>query len=577
MILQKLCEYYERLDNDPEVDDIAKQGYSLQSVSFKVVLEEDGSLFAIEDMREQVGKSRISKKMVLCGNAKPSGTGFNPCFLWDNTRYLLGYKLDDDNPERTLKCFEAFRNRQLETQSLVHDKEYDAVCSFLKNWSPNNASKHEVLLELGTGFGVFQIRGQMHYVHEQPKVVSYYEANCLNSEAESVDGQCLVTGDKGPIARLHEPQIKGLRGAQPAGAGIVSFNLDASKSYGKAQGYNSPVSKTAAFKYSTALNHLIDQSNQRVMVTDTTTTVFWTEKPCAGESLFSSYLNGQSSEDEGEKKSLEAALASMRNGKMPTEDLGDLKTPFYVLGLSPNAARVAVRYWMSNTLGEMLDNLKKHIQDMSLVKQYDKDPDVPMIWQLMYETAREAKEISPVLAGPLVRAILSGGIYPDAMCNAILRRIRVDKNINYIRCSFIKAYLTRKFYRNSNLKELPVALDENREETSYQLGRLFSVLEKAQEDVMPGANATIKDRFFGSASTTPQIVFPRLIKLNQHHMRKMENVGQKIYIEKKIQSIASAIDVFPSFLNLKDQGLFCLGYYHQRKDLFTKRKDAGDK
>ena len=208
--------------------------------------------------------------------------------------------------------------------------------------------------------------------------------------------------------------------------------------------------------------------------------------------MFSSYLNGQSSEDEGAKKSLEAALASMCNGKMPAEDLGDLKTPFYVLGLSPNAARVAVRYWMSSTLGEMLENLKKHMQDMSLIKQYDKDPDVPMIWQLMYETAREAKEISPVLSGHWLGAILSGGIYPDAMCNAILRRIRVDKNINYIRCSFIKAYLTRKFYRNSDLKELPVALDENREETSYQLGRLFSVLEKAQEDVMPGANATLR-------------------------------------------------------------------------------------
>ena len=117
----------------------------------------------------------------------------------------------------------------------------------------------------------------MHYVHEQPKVISYYEENFLDSKAESVEGQCLVTGKNSAIARLHEPKIKGVSGAQSAGAGIVSFNLDAFESYGKVQSYNSPVSKTAAFKYSTALNHLLNKRNQRVMVADTTT-VFWTEK-----------------------------------------------------------------------------------------------------------------------------------------------------------------------------------------------------------------------------------------------------------------------------------------------------------
>ncbi|TWT47061.1 CRISPR-associated protein (Cas_Csd1) [Thalassoglobus neptunius] len=575
MILQALNSYYERLENDSD-QDVAPFGFSRQQVSFCVVLERDGTLANIEDARVEIGEKKkrlVPQSFVVCGGAKPSGSGINPRFLWDNPAYMLGYRREDNKPERTLQEFEAFRDKHLELEKQINVDEFSTVCRFLEKWEPSNASTYEKLVEVGTGFGVFRIRAEKKFIHEHTGIRNWWQSQLSSDDADQSgeSGQCLVTGRSGTLARLHEPKIKGVAGGQSAGTAIVSFNLDAFESYGKSQSFNAPVSEQAAFQYCTALNHLLVDRSRRVQIGDATT-VFWTEKPTQGENFLGLALGTQSAEDE-DTETIRKTLDAIGKGGFPAE-LGDRDTPFYVLGLSPNAARASVRFWLKSTLGEMFEKLKEHHDDLEIDRS-QRDALYIYPWQIIRETARESKDIPPLLSGALMRSILTGGPYPQMLLSSIIRRIRADRRVNHIRAATIKACLNRNSRFNiQNLEqEIPMSLDSDREDPPYRLGRLFAELEKTQEDALTGINDTIKDRYFGAASATPGSVFPRLIRMSQHHLGKLER-GKKIYHEKRIQEICEKLDGFPPHLNLRDQGLFAIGYYHQRQDLFKKKSES---
>lgn len=577
MILQALNSYYQRLEEDPEVD-VAPFGFSRQQIAFCVTLNSDGTLHAIEDIRDHSGKRPVPRSLIVLGNAKSPGAGINPGFLWDNPAYLLGYKADDPKPERTRASFAALRQRHLDAEASVHDPEFSAVCRFMESWNPADAEQHAMLVEISTGFGVFRIRGADHYVHEREAVHTWWR-NEKTSDIDKVatTGQCLVSGHEGPLARLHEPKIKGVWGSQSAGALIVSFNDSAYTSHGKEDGANAPVSESAAFQYCTALNHLLrSNSNQRIQIGDAST-VFWTERPTEAEILLPWIFEPKSeAENEALKNKLNAVLQCISRGEGYPMNFGPPETPFYVLGLSPNAARVSVRFWLVTTLEDLIKKLHRHFDDLQIAHG-DRDPDYPAVWQLIRETVRESKDIPPLLGGAVMRSVLTGAPYPSMLFSSILRRIRVDREVRYLRAAVIKAHLNRntRFGIEPLNKELTMGLDMTREEPTYHLGRLFAELEKTQEDALPGINATIKDRYFGAASATPGSVFPRLIRLNQHHLGKLEK-GARTYHEKRIQEIAGRLDGFPSHLSLRDQGLFAIGYYHQRQDMFTRKADKAE-
>ncbi len=579
MILQALNSYYERLEQDPTIG-IAPYGYSRQQIAFCITLNRNGSLLAIDDIRERDGKKPVPRSLVVLGNSKPSGSGINPGFLWDNPAYMLGYKADDEKPERTRESFVAFRKRHLDAEAAIDDPEFSAVCRFLEKWNPAEAVQYPSLIEISTGFGVFRIRAADHYVHDQIVVREWWEKHLIVAEADadSTIGQCLATGQVGPLARLHEPKIKGVWGAQSSGAAIVSFNLDAFESYGKEQSLNSPVSEQAAFQYCTALNHLLrTNSPQRVQIGDAST-VFWTERPTEAENLLPWVFEpNKDTENDALKNRIQSALRSIASGTYAGE-FGNPDTPFYVLGLSPNAARISVRFWWVSTLRGVFNNLHEHFADLR-IDHNDRDPEFPAIWQLIRETVRESKDIPPLLGGAVLRSVLTGVPYPSMLFSAMLRRIRADREVRYLRTAAIKAYLNRniRFGNNPLQQEISMSLDPDRPEPSYHMGRFFAELEKTQEDALPGINATIKDRYFGAASATPSSVFPRLIRLSQHHLGKLD-VGKRTYHEKRIQDILGKVDDFPAHLNLQHQGLFAIGYYHQRQDIFTKKSsNSNDK
>ncbi len=575
MILAALDDYYGQLQGADDGGEggpalLAPPGFSVQKIAFEVVLEPDGRLAVIGDARmpdpnDRKGNKKLPRSRIVPGGAKPSGAGINPCLLWDNSGYMLGYKPDDRDPARTLKTFEAFRQRHLDLEKDIDVPEFSAVCRFLERWRPEQAGEHPTLTEVGTGFGVFRIRGQTQFVHEHPAVVQYWQKQLGQREGEDgIVGQCLVTGTRGRLARIHEPRIKGVVGAQTSGATLVSFNFNATESYGKGQGYNAPVGEGTAFRYANALNHLLGDRRRRVQVGDATT-VFWTAQPSPIEGAFGFVF--QPPEDEAQKNEVEAILRQIAHVRFPAE-LGDPRTPFYVLGLAPNAARLSVRFWHVSSVGEMAEKVRQHFADLALDGRAEWEPEFPTLRDLLDQTARERKDTPPLLAGALTRAILTGTEYPLAFYLAVLRRIRADRVINRVRAAGLKAFLNR-----NHRKEVSVALDTNRREPAYHLGRLFAALEKLQEDALPGLNDTIKDRYFGAASATPRSVFPRLLRLKQHHVGKLDNRGHRINHEKRIQDIVDRFDDFPAQMDLHEQGLFAIGYYHQRKDFFTKKDD----
>ncbi len=593
MILQSLVQLYDRLAADPATRaDLPQRGTSVQNIAFSIVIDLDGNRVAVRDEREQSGKKRVARSVLVPGGGKPSGAGFNANYLWDQPTYLLGFCPDAANAkkrERAPKEFAEFKKVNLAAEQEVACPEFSALCRFLEKHNPAAAYSDPELqflrTEKVTGFGAFRIAGRTEWLHDTPAIRAWWERHL--GAATSVDtakGDCLVTeAHDVALARLHEPKIKGVAGAQSSGAAIVSFNCDAFTSYGKDQSFNAPVSELAAFKYATALNWLLDGPRpQRLRIGDTTV-VFWSERRTEAESLLGYLLGGQpandpAAQDAALNQKMEAFLNVLRQGGGHLADLGDdLNTPFFILGLAPNAARIAIRFWYTSTLGELLRHLKRHRDDLAIQKEYpDSDMDFPPVWLLLKETARTSDDIPPLLGGALTRAILTGGPYPQSFATAVLRRIRIDAahderrtHVGYLRAALLKAFLNR-----NSQQSITMSLDPENADVPYRLGRLFAALEKTQRDALGDTNTTVRERFYAAASSTPGPVFPRILRTYTHHLAKLEG-GLKVVREQLVQEILDPLaGRFPSALNLEEQGRFAIGYYHQMRAFFTKRADS---
>jgi CRISPR-associated protein Csd1 len=563
-MIVELVKSYDRLA-EADAQRLPPLGYSSQKIAFAVVLNSNGSLHAIEDRRQPDAKGKPRPvTMTVPGQTKASGSGFNPCLLWDNPAYMLGFKVDDPNPERTREAFQSFRDKHLTLEKDIAAPEFSAVCRFLENWQPIAGTVDgATALE---HFGVFQIRGQQRYVHRIPQVEAYWSRAMLAQEG-GPRALSLLSGQPVRIARLHEPKIKGVYGAQGSGALLVSFNAKAYESYGRAQGDNAPVGEEEAFKYCTALNLLVASREHRLRIADTTA-VFWTEKPTQAESFFGMVFDRQP-QDESLRARIYSALDAICLGRFPRQ-LGEPSTPFYVLGLTGNAGRLAVRFWYVNTLAQLCEQIGEHFNALSIQREWPAtQPQYPSVWQLLRQGVRTGDDVPPLIAPTLLRSILFGTIYPSSFYAAVLRRINVEGNVNYFRAAIIKAVLLRNYGTT-----LTMSLDEQRTESAYLLGRLFAVLEHAQFCATRDRklNRTIKERFFGAAAMTPAQVFPTLMRGVTHHLSKL-STGGRIYFEKLIQGIRDRMPPeYPARLNVRDQGLFDGGYYHQRIELFKSKQ-----
>lgn len=570
MILQALYGYYQRKSVDPDAH-MAPPGFEWKEIPFVVEIDARGQPVQIEDMREGDGKKKRARScLVPQGVKRASGIAAN--LLWDNVEYLLGVDTKGKS-ERVAEQHRAFVARiESLPASALSDPGVQAVLHFLKRADMDVLSRHAVwkeIVETNPNL-TFKLQGDTDLVCQRSAVV---EAIQTEDGRKDKDSFCLVSGMNDEVERLHTA-IKGVWGAQTSGANIVSFNLDAFNSYGKTQGANAPVGKRAAFGYTTALNHLLRKDSiQRLQVGDAST-VFWAEKPTELEtSIVNIFGEPQKDDPDGNVRAVASLYRAIDNGLIEKEEG---KTRFFVLGLSPNAARIAIRFWHNATVAEMAERIRQHFDDLAIVRA-DFDPPYPSLFRLLVSVATQGKaeNIPPNLGGELMRSALAGLPYPQTLLAAAVRRIRAEHEVTYARAALIKACVNRATrYSNFNIKEeLKVSLDESNTNTGYRLGRLFAVLEKIQEEANPGINATIRDRFYGAASSTPVTVFSTLLKLKNHHLSKLDNRGRAVNLEKRIGEIMDGVGDFPAQLPLADQGRFAIGYYHQRQDFF-KRHDT---
>jgi len=588
MILQALKEYYDRKTADPN-SDIAPEGFEKKEVPFLVVINSDGKFVNVEDTREHDGKRMIAKTFLLPRSKNRSGSkSYATTFLlWDHIGYLFGHPEGDTKAANQHQTW--MRSLKELPSTLLLDEGVQAILKFYA-W-PGQVSAVQAhgawadCVRLPSCNMTFRLAGDLVPIPCRETIVSYVreliqstpEREERNSTATDI-GLCLVTGERGEIAKTH-----GRTPINKDTKSLIAFQRHAGyDSYGKEQGYNAPVSKTAEFAYTTALNTLLKSKRQHVRVGDATA-VFWSAKATAFEDdVFLFFDEPRKDDPDLGTDAVRSIYASIWNGAYSVQDDN---TRFYALGLSPNSARIAVRFWHVGTVKEAGMRFQQHVRDLNISQSDKTNPALP-IRRLLHCIAplEDDSRLSPNLAGDMVRSILEGLPYPQTLLQSCLFRIRAEQakkdhrtgkpvpNVSYPRAALLKAYINRSSrYKNAKQEEeLNVSLDITNNNIGYRLGRLFASLEKIQSEASPGINATIRDRFYGAASSTPVTVFGNLMRLKNHHLAKIEKPGRKRNFEILLGEIMDGIADYPAHLTLEDQGRFAIGYYHQMQAFYTK-------
>lgn len=575
MILQALTQRYEDL---LKLGKISGSGWGPAKISYGLEIAEDGQVIGLISLKaeRQMGK-KITAAPRTMEVPMPVSRSVNikANFLFDHSGYLLG--IDENGVDgRTAECFTASKQLHLSLLSGLDSPAAKAVAAYFQYWRPESASGHPALAEdwdeLMSGANlIFWFRGDP--VTADPLIRQAWQAH-YDAPGDGPVMPCLITGKSGPIALTH-PAIKGVRGAQSSGAALVSFNAPAFCSYGREQNANAPVSEYAAFAYTSALNHLLADAKHSRVIGDTTV-VCWAE---GGEDAYGEAgLAALYGDDE---RLTESDLKGVLDGLAKGESVGwqgiilEPGRRFYVLGLAPNAARLSVRFFLEDNFGQFIERINAHYQRLEITRpSYDNFKILPL-WKLLSETVNQkSKDKSPssLMTGALLRSILSGGRYPAALLNETMLRIRAERNITRGRAAILKAYYLRNEHQKCPKEVLKVELNEASANIPYALGRLFSLLESVQQAANPGVNATIKDKYFNSAASTPAVIFPLLINLAQKHFRKLSD-GQRIFYEKQIGALTLLIgENYPRRMTLPEQGAFHLGYYFQTQKRYEKKE-----
>lgn len=574
MILQALVDYYEDLVALGKLD---RPGWSSTNISYVLYINDDGELEQVASIKKEEDRG---KKKVLAPSPLPlpapvkRSSGIDPNFLWDNSSYILGID-EKGKPQRSIDCFNACRELHHKILDGIDSPAARAVLAFFDKWNPTKAREHPALADkledVISGVNL-TFRCDASYLHEDAAIRAAWQDN-YDAAGDGPEMVCLVTGKK-CAAELVHPSIKGVAGAQSSGAALVSFNGDAFCSFGHEQNLNAPTGKYAAFAYTSALNYLLADRENVGKIGDTTV-LFWAKgglrqyQSCAMARLFGNLPLTYTTSD------LRKITLDLINGKhVYFEDAElDPNTTFYVLGLAPNAARLSVRFFMKNSFGMFVKNIHEHYERLEIVRpEFDKFEDLPL-WKLLDETVNQNsrdKSPAPGMAGETLSSILNNTPYPATLLNGVTLRIRAERNITRGRAAIIKAYYLKNPHPDVPKEVLTVSYNPDSTNVAYNLGRLFSVLEDIQSAANPGIKATIKDKYFNSASATPSRVFPTLVNLAQKHLKKLEK-GREIYFSKQLSEIQLKFgEIYPDRLSLPQQGSFQLGYYHQTQARYTK-------
>ena len=582
MILHALTQYYQRKAKSD--GGVAPEGFENKEIPFIIVIDKQGKFIQLEDTRELKNKKKVARTFLVPKGLGRSGSKSYEVsnLLWDHYGYVLAYA-GEKGQEQADRQHASFTAKVSELkQVLPDDAGVAAVAAFLAS-----AAEKNKVMQAANWAECAKVKGcnlSFRLVDEAVDLVCQSKAvqdHLLKSGQEYVDiekskdkfyGTCLVTGKKTKIANLHT-DIKGIN--KTPKSPFVSANLEAFKSYGKGNnkdnGLMYPIGEQAMFEYTTALNTLLAGEN-RFRIGDVTA-ICWSAKPTPLEEHLASLISGGGKDNpDAHIDAVKSLYKSLYNGQYQKPDG---KEKFSLLGLSPNSARIVVRFWHETTVAALSESIAAWYDDLQMVRGENSPyPEYMPLPRLLGNLVLDGKmeNLPSDLIAQITDAALNNQVLPVSLLQAALRRNKAEQKITYGRASLLKAYINRAIRagRLKNMKELTMSLDRNRQDIGYVLGRLFAVLEKTQTEANPGLNATIADRYFGSASSTPIAVFGTLMRLLPHHLNKLEFEGRAVQLQWEIRQILEHCQKFPNHLNLEQQGLFAIGYYHETQFLFTK-------
>lgn len=565
MILKALYDYYNRCGNLPA------KGMEEKEIGFLLVLSSEGRFLRFEDCRTDRDHARVYLVKKHVGRSSAAVANY----LYDNSAYVLGYS-DKSNGKDQL-YFDTFKNKVNEIADIFsNDKDVLAIKKFYNNSREDileivsqDPLWEDIKKNLSKKYSTFSFRidGDLKIVAEKKDILQ------LDKAEDTCNGNlCLVSGSYGQSVDTTTATM--IPGSQ-ATAKLVAFQVNSGyDSYGKTKCGNAPISEEAEFAYTTALNSMLQKGSHNKFVLGNRTFVFWASSKNevsqeVEDSLFE-FLGFQEEERDDPNANLnkvKKVFESIYTGSLKTS----LDDRFYILGLAPNSARIAVVYWSETTLRDFAEKMMKHFNDME-IHDTRKDPKPYMgVREMISAVSLDGKMSNaiPNLPEAVVKSIFQGLPYPATLYSACIRRIRAEQKLTITRAAIIKACLNRT--NDNNNKTLEIMLDKENKNQGYLCGRLFAVLDKIQVD----ANnvSSIRERYMNAASATPAAVFATILNLSVHHSEKLKE-GSRIFYEKLKQDIIDGLssDGFPAHLDLQDQGRFFIGYYHQRQSLYASKQ-----
>lgn len=597
MLLSALNDYYQQLlQNHP--DEVSHPGWSSCKVSGYLVIGPEGDVVSVIPTSDKHGS------VIPVPEHETRTVGIKPFFLCDTSSYLLGYD-NKNKPKRTFDAYTASQQLHLQVLDGVDSPVAKAISRFFASWDPQTASSNPILRQQGNeetlfaGFLVLEVSidGKLFSSLEDSEVQDAWAKYYFRPAEDDAVMRCLVTGESAPIARLH-PVIKGVKGAQSSGAQLVSFNTRSGESYGheKEQGLNAPVSKKAVQGYGAALNYLLASPIHHAFLGDTTLTYWTRENDDTNSDFLSHFIFQQGFGDDGssygdQQKRLDKVVKSAVAGRCQDEYSLKFDTPFYIVGLAPNAARISVKFFLTGTFGSLIENVAEHYRRIDVAhaptaREYLSP--YALLHAVENPHAKQPVYESPLCA-PLLRSIFTNSRYPEGLFDAAIVRIRATsqddskttddkgkssgpiRKVSRERAAILRAYLLKN--AGLNREEITVELNEDSKCIAYNLGRLFAVLETLQYKANGSTN--LANRYMDSASTTPAMVFPVLLRLANAHLNKIghDKSGLEHWYKTQIAALLGTgqMSQFPKRLNLTEQGEFFLGYYQQYASSFNNK------
>lgn len=575
MILKALCEYYDR---KAALGEMPSYGREWKPIPYLVVINKEGDFLYLESTQEENVKGKSFKDFTVSHYEERSGqrSWETANSLWDHYGYVFGFPKDmnfdkADGVEKGHLQNQSFRNELKRLEKL----------------NPNNVSLHSVLLFYNKlDANIEKVKNDPLYEEAFKKdgtnfafrlvteveQVGYDENFNYGDREETFNGLCLVTGRQSKIVTKNYAIF--LKNADPSGAKLVSFqNGCGYNSYHKKQGQNAQLSQEVNFKYTTALNVMISSRSKNKFFLNKDTLVFWAAKDNAFEDMFSAFFTDLPEDDPDKNVQ---RISALMNAPLKGSFTDDDDTRFYLLLLSPNKKRIAVKLWVEETVRTVATNIRNYFNDLEIVRESD-DKEYMPLGNLLRSISLQNKEenLPPQLFQAMMRAILEGLPFSEQLLTQTIGRIRADKIVDRNRAALLKAYLNRKRYINE--KEITMSLDLTNNNQAYLCGRLFAIFEKIQQEASPsGVNSTIRDQYFDSLSSTPNLALARLSALSNHHLHKLPR-GKQVYFERLKGEVMENISSkgLPAHFSLDDQSRFVIGYYQQRRAFF-KKKDEDD-